>query len=90
VLQIVSDKFDNILLVKMTSFVIGNNGLLFVSAIYIYIGATAAKIVNIFKDKDSTLHHSELYLLLVGGIAITIILCVLIHITRKEMNKYMD
>jgi hypothetical protein len=74
--------------VSLKKYIIGNNGMAIISLIYIYIGASAAKIVTIFTDKDSTLHKSEIYLLSFGCVFLLTMIIIFATITRRELNKY--
>ena len=78
------------ILVKLPSYIIGNNGLVVVSIVYIYIGATTAKVVNLFKDENSELHKNEIYFMIASGIFIFIIICLVVRITNQKVKEYMN
>ena len=75
---------------KFSSYVIGNNGFLVVTTIYIYIGATTAQIINLFKDKDSALHKNDMYILIAGGVIIVMIIIFVFRFTNREVKKYLN
>ena len=60
------------------------------SLIYIYIGASASKLVTLFTDKDSSLHTYEFYMLIAGTIILGIVIYLVTKIARKELAKYVD
>lgn len=67
----------------MRDFVIGNNGMVIISLIYIYIGASANKIVSLFSDSNSSLHNYEIYMMMSGCALLFILIGVTIYLARK-------
>lgn len=59
-------------------------------SVYIYIGASAAKIIEVFRDKNSTLHKYETYLMIVGIVFLISVVTIIGYITKKELQKYIQ
>ena len=70
----------------MIDYIIGNNGLAIMSLIYIYFGASVTHIVSLFTDKNSSLHNSEFYFLIIGCLVLILIIALVVNIARKELN----
>ena len=64
---------------------LGNNGFLIPSLIYIYIGASAAKIITIFTDKDSILHQYDTYFIAIGSVLIVVVIVTIVFAARREL-----
>lgn len=67
----------------MKDFIIGNNGMVIISLIYIYMGASANKLVNLFSNKDSTLHNYEIYMMISGCAVLAVVIGVTVYVARK-------
>lgn len=87
-LSLIVSKYSHNVIVKFTSYVIGNNGMLVISTLYIYIGATTAKIVTLFKDDNSDLKKNEIYFIIAGGIVLLTFICLIVTLTNREIKKY--
>ncbi len=61
---------------------IGNNGFLIPSLVYIYLGATAQELMSLIKNEDPQVKVYEGYLVVIGAIILTFIICFIGRITK--------
>lgn len=75
-------------LVRMKHYILGNNGLMIPSIIYIYLGASAEQLVKLFMRKDDSgsnqnLQRVELIMVCVGGLILTLLITTMSILTKR-------
>ena len=82
-----------ILVVRLRHYVIGNNGFVLPSLVYLYIGASAERLFAFMKSSDDgseeekNFKRLEVIVLSVGAIVLTIVICLVGYLTRRELNR---
>lgn len=73
-------------IVSLKYYIIGNNGFLIPSTIYIYLGGTAERLVSLLKSNDPEMQKYELFFILTGGIILTVLICFVSYVTKKKLD----
>ena len=66
---------------------LGNNGMLLSSLIYLYLGASASEIFSIFTSEDSEVNRFKGTILIAGCCLLVLILVGLGWLTKREIDK---
>lgn len=74
-------------IVRLRDYVLGNNGMLLSSLIYLYLGASASEIVQLFTSDDADLKSFKATVLIAGGCMLILILAGLGWLTKREIDK---
>jgi hypothetical protein len=70
----------------MKHYILGNNGLMIPSIIYIYLGASAEQLVKLFMKKEEgnkNLERAELIMVCVGGVVLSILIVTMSILTKR-------
>lgn len=84
---------NNNFVVRLRHYVIGNNGFVLPSLVYLYIGASAERLFAFMKSSDDgseeekNFKRLEVIILSVGAIVLTIVICLVGYLTRRELNR---
>jgi len=74
--------------IPLKSFALGNNGFVIISCFYIYLGASAAHIHQVFKS-EGQMHSYQMYLIAGGFVFVFSLAALLVYLARKELSKMM-
>lgn len=85
-------------LVRFRHYIIGNNGLIIPSLIYLYLGASAERVFKLISSKedeavsdvsdyDKNMKRLEMAIMIFGAVVLTTVVCLLGHLTKKELEK---
>lgn len=81
-------------IVRFRDYLIGNNGLVIPSIIYVYLGASAERIFKLLTASKTTegegtseVKEVEAILMVVGGIILTVLICSMGYLTKKELDR---
>lgn len=78
------------LLVKLRDYIIGNNGFIIPSVVYLYLGASAQTLFTMITKDDPSKQKLESTFLLVGLVVITGLICFLAQVSKRELNKMLE
>jgi hypothetical protein len=71
----------------------GNNGFIIPSLVYLYLGASAEKVLAFFQageentEEAAKVKRLEITLVCVGAVALTTVICLVGHLTKRELDK---
>jgi uncharacterized membrane protein YdjX (TVP38/TMEM64 family) len=77
-------------IVKLRDYILGNNGFIIPSLVYLYLGASAQTLFTMMTKDDPNKEKLESTLLIVGLVVITGLICFLAQLSKRELNKMLE